>query len=103
MQLQLHNNNYPQLFNAILATILMPSVVFAGVTGFKVLEVIGIVGKLKSFVHKFSKDTDASVEEEPHRLSNPTQYTPLLPWKQEFCFLINNSTYIGHVIAKRGN
>ena len=62
-------------FHLILATILMPSVVFVGYVMYKVLNALGIVAKLKKVIGKV---IPKKIESEPDRLVNPTEYTPLL-------------------------
>ena len=66
--------------NIILAVILLPSVVFAAVVIYKTLKVTGIVKKfnklkeLQIFRRWIIKDDAGN---EPHRLTDPTEYTPL--------------------------
>ena len=50
----IHNNKHPHcLYDIILATILMPSVIFAAVVTYKTLQVIGIVKKIKKTLGNF--------------------------------------------------
>ena len=72
-----HNNHFPQLFHLILVVILMPSVIYMCIIMYKVFDVLGIVEKvvaMKIFKWKIASNNDI----EPHRLTHPTQYTPLL-------------------------
>lgn len=76
----INNNKYPQLFNCILVMILMPSVIFVGVILYKVLQVLGIVQKISSAIKKLRGvgDDNTTIDNEPHRLTNPSQYTSLI-------------------------
>ena len=68
--------------NIVLLIILLPSVVFVAVIISKVLKVIGIVKKTEKLFVKlikllvFKKQEKEDVNE-PHRLTNPTEYSPL--------------------------
>ena len=82
-----HNIYFRSLFfNMFVTAFLMPSIIFVGIIMYKVLQLLGIVKKVKRFITENSKqlfrrrltDTENYVEVEPHRLTNPTQYTPLL-------------------------
>ena len=77
----IHNNHFPPLYDIILAAILMPSIVFVGIVMYKVLDVFGIVRKTKTTYSSLrggaGYNSDGN-EAEPHRLTHPTQYTPLL-------------------------
>ena len=76
----IHNNHFPHLFRVILAIILFPSFVYAMVILHRALKVLGVYKMLKIRLIKKGSgpELDMSTETEPHRLSNPTQYTPLL-------------------------
>ena len=70
-------------FHIILLAFLMPSVIFVGIIIYKVFDFFGIVRKVKHFIAEknwFKKTSGVymSSEAEPHRLTHPTQYTPLL-------------------------
>ena len=68
-------------FHIILLAFLMPSVIFVGIIIYKVFDFFGIVRKVKHFIAEknwFKKTNGVSSEAEPHRLTHPTQYTPLL-------------------------
>ncbi len=69
-------------YHVILVLILIPSILFAGAMIYKVLDVLGIVGIIRDkrfFKKRIRSDIDAAeIEAEPHRLTHPTQYTPLL-------------------------
>ena len=68
-------------FHIILLAFLMPSVIFVGIIIYKVFDFFGIVRKVKHFIAEknlFKKTSSVSSEAEPHRLTHPTQYTPLL-------------------------
>ena len=78
----IHNNHFPPLHNIILAAILMPSIVFVVIVMYKVLDAFGIVHKIKMNQFRFIRGSagynGGGNEAEPHRLTHPTQYTPLL-------------------------
>ena len=78
----IHNNTFP-LHNFILAVILMPSIIFVAIAVYKVLDVCGIANMIKMAYFSYRgrascKSTSDNEEVEPHRLTHPTQYTPLL-------------------------
>ena len=69
--------------NILLLIILTPSVVFVCAIAYKLLGVLGILHQIKRIVVKIRQfgrrcDDNESPEAEPHRLTHPTQYTPLL-------------------------
>jgi CHASE3 domain sensor protein len=68
----------PSIFDHLLLLILMPSVLFVGAIVWKLIGVLGILHQIKKVIVKmrpFSKNDD---EVKPHKLTHPTQYTPLL-------------------------
>ena len=67
-------------FHIILLAFLMPSVIFVGIIIYKVFDFFGIVRKVKHFIAEKNlfKTNGVSSEAEPHRLTHPSQYTPLL-------------------------
>ena len=80
--LRTHNFPHPYHSNFILAAILTPSIVFMGIMLYKVSNVFGITNRVKRAVLKIKGallKRKAEVDEtEPHRLTHPTQYTPLI-------------------------
>ena len=72
------------LFKILASAFLIPSVLFVGTIVYKVLKLFGIGMKVKQFFidrqlfGKRSMDTNNEANHEPHRLTHPTQYTPLL-------------------------
>ena len=70
------------MFNMFVISFLMPSIIFVGIIMYKVLQLLGIVKKVKRFFIEKQlfrrRFTENNVEVEPHRLTHPTQYTPLL-------------------------
>ena len=85
----IHNDRFPMhLFNILLTVILLPSIIFAAVIMHKFLKVIGILNKIEQVFVKLKKlqifrrwtrkENADSTGNEPHRLANPTEYTPLL-------------------------
>ena len=74
----LHNNNNPFLLDIFLALIIAPSVVFVGVVLYKSLKMLGVIGKIRNIVCGFRKARNSVDGDEPHRMINPTQYSPLL-------------------------
>lgn len=81
----IHNNNFPPLFTIILAIIFMPNVIFMGIIVYKISHVVGVSKKInnsivckKLFFRRANNSSDQT-ENEPHRLSNPTEYPPLIP------------------------
>ena len=75
----IHNNHFPPLFHIILTMILMPSAAFVGIVLYKVSNVLGIVPKIKRAFLNFRTSQRSDIDEsEPHRLTHPTHYTPLL-------------------------
>lgn len=79
LMVTIHNNYFPQIYHIILALILLPSILLAGVGVYRVLDVLGAVGKMKKVCFKKGADGEGEVSvREPHRLVHPTQYTPLL-------------------------
>ena len=68
--------------NYLLVVILAPSVVFVCAIAYKLLGVLGILHQIKGIIVKikfgWSHNENESPEAEPHRLTHPTQYTPLL-------------------------
>ena len=78
-----HRSPNPYHSNLILAAILAPSVVFMGSVLYRVSNVFGITHRAKRAVLKIKgallKRKAGEVDEpEPHRLTHPTQYTPLI-------------------------
>ena len=73
----IHNNHFPPLFYILLAVILAPSLVCVAVLAYKILAVLGVVGKLKSACA--SKRQTSECDNEPDRLTHPTEYSALLP------------------------
>ena len=81
-----HNNLYfkPLFFNVFVTAFLMPSIIVVGIIMYKVFQLLGIVKKVKRFIiekqlfRRRLTDTENDIEVEPHRLTHPTQYTPLL-------------------------
>ena len=77
-----HNFPHPYHSNFILAAILTPSIVFMGIMLYRVSNVFGITSGVKRAVLKIKGallKRKAEVDEtEPHRLTHPTQYTPLI-------------------------
>ena len=80
-----HNLYFRSLFfNVFVTACLMPSIIFVGIIMYKVFQLLGIVKKVKRFItekqlfRRRLTDTENDIEVEPHRLTNPTQYTPLL-------------------------
>ena len=70
-------------FHILLMIILMPSIVFVCAIVYKLLGLLGILHLMKGIVVRIwqfgkSHDDNESPEAEPHRLTHPTQYTPLL-------------------------
>ena len=77
-----YHNSYAK-YHILLVIILMPSVVFICAIAYKLLGVLGILHLIKGIVVKIRQfgrrcDDNESPEAEPHRLTHPTQYTPLL-------------------------
>ena len=80
---QTHTITHPYHSNFILAAILAPSIVFMGIMLYRVSNVFGITHRVKRAVLKIKrallKRKAGEVDEpEPHRLTHPTQYTPLI-------------------------
>ena len=78
-----HKFPHPYHSNLILAAILAPSIVLMGVMLYRVSNVFGITNRVKRAVLKLKrallKRKAGEVDEpEPHRLTHPTQYTPLI-------------------------
>ena len=78
-----HKIPHPYHSNFILAAILAPSIVFMGIMLYRVSNVFGITHRVKRAVLKIKrallKRKAGEVDEpEPHRLTHPTQYTPLI-------------------------
>ena len=73
---------HPYHTNFILAAIVAPSIVFMGVMLYRVSNVFGITHRVKRAVLKIKGallKRKAEVDEtDPHRLTHPTQYTPLI-------------------------
>ena len=67
-------------FNMYLFCFLIPTIIFVGIIIYKVTSLLGIIGKVKRGMFRRSLiDTEnLSTETEPHRLTHPSQYTPLL-------------------------
>ena len=69
------------MFNMFVISFLMPSIIFVGIIMYKVLQLLGIVKKVKGFFiekqlfRRRLTDTENDIEVEPHRLTHPTQYT----------------------------
>ena len=80
-----HHSYFRSLFfNVFVTAFLMPSIIVVGIIMYKVLQLLGIVKKVKRFItekqlfRRRLTDTENNIEVEPHRLTHPTQYTPLL-------------------------
>ena len=73
----IHNHHFPPIYHIILAAILFPSIVYMAVMLLRVLKVVGVLQKVKRLIRRGAK-TEVVVNAEPHRLTHPTQYTPLL-------------------------
>ena len=78
-----HNLYFPSLFfNVFVTAFLMPSIIFVGIIMHNVLQQLGIVKKVKRFITEKQlfrrRFTENNIEVEPHRLTHPTQYIPLL-------------------------
>ena len=74
---------HPYHSNLILAAILAPSIVFMGIMLYRVSNAFGITHRVKRAVLKIQrallKRKAGEVDEpDPHRLTHPTQYTPLI-------------------------
>ena len=83
--INIHNTYIQSLFlNIFLAAFIMPSIIYVGIIMYKVLKLLGIIRKIKRFIIEkqlFRRrliETGNTIEVEPHRLTHPTQYTPLL-------------------------
>ena len=74
------NKHYRIHFHICLAVILIPSLVFIGVLTYKLMLVLGVVRRLKNTIanRRVRGGNSESPEADPHRLTHPTQYTPLL-------------------------
>ena len=88
----IRTDRYISYCHLILAVILTPSIIFMGIMMYKVSTVFGINSRLKRAVLKMNgawlkrKPSEGShlEESEPHRLTHPTQYTPLLKRGQSY-------------------
>jgi hypothetical protein len=67
-----------KIFIHLILLILMPSVLFVGAIVWKLLGVLGILHQIKRVIVKMRLFSRNDEEVEPHRLTHPTQYTPLL-------------------------
>ena len=82
--INIHNTYFRYLFfNMLLVVLLMPSIIYVGIIMYRLLQLLGIIKKVERFVideQLFRRRLIAKndIEVEPHRLTHPTQYTPLL-------------------------
>lgn len=74
----IHNNHFSPLFNLLLALILAPSMAFVGVIVYKMSCALGVPSKVKRVFWRRRASQDLVIDSEPHRLTYPTEYTPLL-------------------------
>ena len=67
-------------FNIYLFCFFLPTIIFVCIIIYKVVSLLGIIGKVKRgmFRRRLIDTENVSIETEPHRLTHPTQYTPLL-------------------------
>jgi hypothetical protein len=74
-----HNNHFPQLPHIVLTAILVPSIAFMGIILYNISVVLGIAPRMRKYFTSRTADQEGGLDGfEPHRLTHPTQYTPLL-------------------------
>jgi hypothetical protein len=78
MNTDLRKTSATTTYNLLVFLILMPSVFFIGAIVWKLLGVLGILHQIKRVIVKMKLFSRSDEEVEPHRLTHPTQYTPLL-------------------------
>ena len=74
----IHNHQFPPMYHIILCVILLPSLIYMAVILLRVLKLLGVVPKLNQLILKGVKTELVDKNIEPHRLTDPTEYTPLL-------------------------